>query len=158
MWHEIHSVWKILFLFYLILFKDFIYLFFRERERERERGKETSMLGCLLSVPYWGPGPQTRHVSWTGNQTSAPWVHRPALNPLSHTSQGKHLNFWHEEERVCKGLENTEFGLGYLKFDIQEEVLSRSLYIKISVTISTFQREKWGAERSSTNPRSRSLV
>ena len=135
------------------------YLFiFREEKGGRKMGTETSMYGCLLSGPYWGPGPQTRHVSWTGNQTSAPWVHRPALNPLSHASQGKHLNFWHEEERVCKGLENTEFGLGYLKFDIQEEVLSRSLYIKISVTISTFQWEKWGAERSSTNPRSRSLV
>ena len=46
------------------------------------------MCGCLLHAPYWGPGTQPRHVSLTGNPTGDPLVHRPALNPLSHTSQG----------------------------------------------------------------------
>ena len=32
------------------------------RKREGERGRETSMHGCLLSAPYWGPGSQPRHV------------------------------------------------------------------------------------------------
>ena len=45
---------------FIIFFK--IFYFFRERAREGERGKETSQCGCLLSTPYWGPGPQPRHV------------------------------------------------------------------------------------------------
>ena len=31
-----------------------IYLFLKRREG-KERGRETSMCGCLLSAPYWGP-------------------------------------------------------------------------------------------------------
>ena len=38
------------------------YLFFREWKGERTRGRETSMCGCLSHAPYWGPGPQPRHV------------------------------------------------------------------------------------------------
>ena len=41
----------------------FVYLFiyfYREEGKEKER--ETSMCGCLLCTPYWGPGPQPRHV------------------------------------------------------------------------------------------------
>ena len=44
-----------------LFFKDFIYLFLERRER-REKERETSMCGCLLCVPYWGPGPHPRHV------------------------------------------------------------------------------------------------
>ena len=50
------------------------------------------MCGCLLGVPYWGPGLQPRHVPWTGNRTGDSLVHRPVLNPLSHTSQGNKLS------------------------------------------------------------------
>ena len=35
-----------------------------------------------------GDRPATQACALTGNQTSDPVVHRPALNPLSHTSQG----------------------------------------------------------------------
>ena len=46
----------------------FIYLFiFRERGREGEK-RETSMCGCLLCTPFWGPGLQSRHVPWLGIQ------------------------------------------------------------------------------------------
>ena len=41
--------------------KDFIYLFLKAGEG-REKGRETSMCGCLFCAPYWGPGPQPRHV------------------------------------------------------------------------------------------------
>ena len=65
------------------------YLFiFREGKGRRKRGRETSMCGCLSHAPYWGSGLQPSHVPETGSQTSDPLVHRPALNPLSHTSQG----------------------------------------------------------------------
>ena len=46
------------------------------------------MCGCLLRSPYWGPGLPPQACALTGNQTSDSLVHRLALNPLSHTSQG----------------------------------------------------------------------
>ena len=41
-----------------------------------------------LSCPQPGTQPATQAGALTGNQISSPSVHRPALNPLSHTSQG----------------------------------------------------------------------
>ena len=41
-----------------------------------------------LTRPQMGPWPATQAHALAGNQTSDPLVHRPALNPLSHTSQG----------------------------------------------------------------------
>ena len=72
--------------------KLIIYLFL-ERWEGREGGRETSMceryinqlpLTCLQP----GTWPTTQACVLTGNQTSDPLVHRLALNPLSHTSQG----------------------------------------------------------------------
>ena len=47
--------------------KDFFlkkcYLFiFTGEKGGRKRERETSMCGCFLHSPYWGPGPQPRHV------------------------------------------------------------------------------------------------
>ena len=39
----------------------------------REKGRETSMCGCLLSAPYWGPGPQPRHAPWLGIKPVTLW-------------------------------------------------------------------------------------
>ena len=41
----------------------FTYLFL---ERGRKRGRETFMCSCLVCAPYWGLGPQRRHVPWLG--------------------------------------------------------------------------------------------
>ena len=38
------------------------YTFYLFIFRRRKKGRETSMCGCLLLTPYWGPGPQIRHV------------------------------------------------------------------------------------------------
>ena len=62
-----------------IFFFKFLYLFL---ERGEGRGRETSMSGCLSRNTSMGPGPQPRH------RISDPLVHRPALSPLSHISQG----------------------------------------------------------------------
>ena len=43
----------------------------------------------LLTCPLVGTWPASQACALTGNQTSDPLVHRLALNPLSHTSQGK---------------------------------------------------------------------
>ena len=72
---------------YTFLFKKyFIYLFLgRGREGKREGDKyqcaRDTLIGCLLPTPNWG-------CALTGNQTGDLSVHTPALNPLSHTSQG----------------------------------------------------------------------
>ena len=67
--------------YYYVL--DFIYLFL---ERGEGRERVTSMCGCLLCAPYWGPGLQPRHVPCLGIEL-ATLVCEPALNPLSYTSQ-----------------------------------------------------------------------
>ena len=49
-----------------------IYLFL-DRGEGRKRGRETSMCGCLSRAPYWGPGPQPRHVPRLGIEPTIPW-------------------------------------------------------------------------------------
>ena len=46
------------------------------------------MCGCLSHCPYWRAWPATQACVLTGNWTSDPLVHRLALSPLIHTSQG----------------------------------------------------------------------
>ena len=46
---------------YFHFLKDLIYSFL-EKEREGDRGRETSVCGCLLCAPYWGPVPKPSHV------------------------------------------------------------------------------------------------
>ena len=69
--------------------KDFIYLFLekgegKEEERERDINAWLPLLHPLLRT--W---PTTQACTLTGNRTSDPLVHKPGLNPLSHTSQGR---------------------------------------------------------------------
>ena len=55
----------------------------------RKRGRDTSMCGCLSHAgDLQGTWPTTQACALTGNRTGNPLVHRLALNPLSHTSQG----------------------------------------------------------------------
>ena len=64
------------------------YLFiFRKRGVEGEREGNISVY-LPLARPLLGTWPATQACALTGNQTSDPLVHRPALNPLSHTCQG----------------------------------------------------------------------
>ena len=68
------------------IFKDFIYLFL-ERGRDREREKNINVW-LPLGHPLLGTWPATQACALMGNQTRDPLVHRPALYPLRHTSQG----------------------------------------------------------------------
>ena len=45
-----------------------------------------------LSCPQLETWPVTQACALTGNRTNDPLVHRPVLNPLSHTSQGWFLS------------------------------------------------------------------
>ena len=71
-------------------FKDFIYLFL-EREGGREKERERNINTWLsLAMPPTGDLAHnaTQACALTENRTGDPLVRRPALNPLSHTSQG----------------------------------------------------------------------
>ena len=72
----------------LSLFLRFTYLFLergerREKDRERNINVWLPLVHALLRT--WLA---TQTCALPGNQTSDPLVQRPALNPLSHTSQG----------------------------------------------------------------------
>ena len=56
----------------------------RGREKERERNISVWL---PLTRPLLGTWPTTQAPALTGNPTSDPLVHKPALNPLSHPSQ-----------------------------------------------------------------------
>ena len=72
------------FFFFFLRFYLFI---FRERGREGEREGNINMWLPLVCPPL-GTRPATQACALTGNQTGDPLVCKPALNPLSHTSQG----------------------------------------------------------------------
>ena len=67
--------------------KDFIYLLLQRGGREKER-KRNITVWLPLMCPLLGTWSATQACALTGNPTSDPLVHRLALNPLSHTSQG----------------------------------------------------------------------
>ena len=79
-------------LFNISLFLNFIYLFL-ELGREGEREGEKHCVWLPLVCPLLGTWPATQAHALTGNRTSDPLVHRPMLNPLSHTSQDCHQSY-----------------------------------------------------------------
>ena len=73
--------------FHFLFLEDFIYLFLeREEGKKKERERNINVWLPLLRPPLetW---PATQACALTGNQTGDPLVHRPALSPLSYTSQ-----------------------------------------------------------------------
>ena len=76
---------------YKKFFKGFIYLFIYllERGEGKEKEREGNISVWLpVTCPLPGTWPATQACALTGNRTSNPLVHRLALSPLSHTSQG----------------------------------------------------------------------
>ena len=59
-------------------------------EKERERNINVWL---PLERPPLGTWPTTQACALTGNQTSDLLVYRPALNPLTYTSQGSKIYF-----------------------------------------------------------------
>ena len=64
-----------------------LFVYFREKERKGERERNINVW-LPLTQPQPGTWPATQACALTGNQTGDPLVHRPVLNPLSHTIQG----------------------------------------------------------------------
>ena len=74
--------------FHSYFLKRFYSSVFREKGRVGEREGEKQHYVVALMCPLLRTWPATQARALTGNGTSDPLVHRPALNPLSHTSQG----------------------------------------------------------------------
>ena len=70
-----------------MLGRKFLFILEMGREGERE-GEKHRYVVVASGMPLLGIGPSTQACALTGNRTGDPLVHRPALNPLSHTSQG----------------------------------------------------------------------
>ena len=81
--------WLFSFLLVLVfLFLCIIYLFL-EKGEGKEKGRERNINVWLpLACSKLGTWPTTQACALTGNRISDLSVLRPALNPLSHTSQG----------------------------------------------------------------------
>ena len=86
----------------------FIY-FWREGIRGRKRERNINVW-LPLTCPSLGTWPATQACAPTGNRTSNPLVCRPALNPLSHTSQGSFPCC-----RFCAGQITHDFSLFFLR-------------------------------------------
>ena len=63
------------------------------------------MCGCLSHTIYGGTWPASYACALTGTRTSDPQIHRPALNPVSHTSRGFFffLHFFQRERNINWG-------------------------------------------------------
>ena len=78
--------------------KDFIYLFLERGKGGRKRGTEISMCERYIDqLPLMrlqpGTWPVIQACALTSNWTGNLLVQRPALNPLSYTSQGRFVDF-----------------------------------------------------------------
>ena len=68
-----------------------LYLFLERGEGRKEERERNINVWFPLAHPQLGTWPATQACALTGNQNSNFSVCRPALNPLSHTSQGHWL-------------------------------------------------------------------
>ena len=102
-----------------VFFKDFIYLFLERwevKEKERERNVNVQL---PLKHPLLGTWPATQACALTGNRTSDPLICRLALNPPSHTSEGR-KNFWKAHlytqwsQRAFLNIKTSAFETSYL--------------------------------------------
>ena len=101
---QIHAYWDCLVLIKIIpwviyhrvnlqTFKKIFFIYFRQRTKEGRRGGRNIHVWLPLTWPPLGTWPTTQAWALTGNWTDDPLVLRPALNPLSHPSQGQDLQF-----------------------------------------------------------------
>ena len=72
--------------------KRFCLFTFREGKGGSKWGRETSLCGCLLHAPYWGPGLKPRHVLWLGIEPMTLWF---VGHHSIHTSQDS-CHFYHK--------------------------------------------------------------
>ena len=74
------------------MLKCILFYLFLEKGREKKRERNINVWLPLMH-PLLGTCPTTQACALTGNQTSDPLFHKPALSPLNHTSQDIMLKF-----------------------------------------------------------------
>ena len=122
------ELWQCVFMFVCFFLKRF-YLFTLEKGGKREKERKRNM---DVWLPLTAP---TRDLACNpacariGNRTSDPLVHRPALNPVSHTSQGRSMAMFKEKSP------------NLLKIDI--EIFIKECYIW-NLLPNNMGREKYG--------------
>ena len=84
-----------------LFFKDFTYLFLERGERREKQRKRNIHVWWPLMLPLLGTWPATQACALTGNQTDDPLVHRPELNPLSHTTRAWMSKSFLRESAKC---------------------------------------------------------
>ena len=84
-------LWFAQFVFQIQLFFFFFKILFIYFQTEGKGGREGEKHQCVVAshVPPLGIWPTTQGCALTGNPTGDPLVCIPALNPVSHTSQGQ---------------------------------------------------------------------
>ena len=81
---------------------------------------------CLpLTHPLLETWPATQACALTGNQTGNPLVHRPALSPLSHTSQGKPVGL----NRTLESFQTLSPSFSYLHYVVEVMNLESFLWV-----------------------------
>ena len=97
------SAFQHLFYFLFLLFKNILFTLFLDRGegRKKERERNNNVWLPLMhnsrvaySCCVLGTWPAVQACALIVNRTGDPWVPRPALNPLSHSSQGSFSTFW----------------------------------------------------------------
>ena len=78
---------------YTILKKKILFIFREGEGREKDRERNINVW-LPLACPPLGTWPTTQACALTWIRTCDPLVHRPAINPLNHTSQGHVLYFY----------------------------------------------------------------
>ena len=92
---DFHARWMFICLCVCVYLNILFIYFSRERGREGDREEEKHQ--CVrekqlpLTRPQPGTWPATQACALTGNRTGNLLVHRLALNPLSHMSQGSKI-------------------------------------------------------------------
>ena len=92
-----------------------------------------------LTRPLLGTWPETQARALTGNQTGDPLVHRPALGPLSHASQGTSFPLIDEGIKAQRGSGLQGHGAGrWMNWG-----LSRSLSLPLSSLFDLLEAGAW---------------
>ena len=68
--------------------KKILFIYSKRGEGQKEEREKNINVWLPLARPLLGIWPATQACALTGNRTGSLSVHRLALNPLSHTSQG----------------------------------------------------------------------
>ena len=87
-------MWLVRFVTFGIYYKNslkILFIYFKREEKGGRKRERDINVWLPLTCPHPGAWPATQAGALTGNETGNSLVCRLALNPLSHTNQGRYL-------------------------------------------------------------------